>query len=251
MRHVTSDHTDNGAEPRSMLQLTSREEQDVTGDVERIFGRMLDAMGAVDGYDDERFVAWLEREHGDAHERDAITRRVAASIASRMPARVRAMRAGAELVTAPLTIRDGGVTGSIAIVAERAAAARCAPWLDSLAVAAGVGRELWDEPCDRWVELPSEVPSGRYIALGVAGDSMLPHLREGDVIIVDPRRRVTRDALVVARRPDDGYVVKYVSRLTRPALELSSFHSAYPPFTIARVTGSIVGVVVARLRRSC
>jgi len=245
-----SDRIDTGDQSRSLPHL-DRSEVLAPDDVERLFGRMLDATGTSDGYDDERFVAWLEREHREDRDVGATTRRIAESVASRTRARVRAARAGAELVTAPLRVREGSVVGSITTVAERAAAARCAPWVDSLAVAAGVGRELWDEPCDRWVELPDAIPSGRYLALGVAGDSMLPHLDEGDVLVVDPRRRVTRDVLIVARRPDDGYVVKYVSRLTRAALELSSFNTAYAPFTIARVEGAIVGVVVARLRRSC
>jgi SOS-response transcriptional repressor LexA len=244
-----SDRIDTGDESHSVSSM-DRMEAHAADDMERLFGRMLDATGTSDGYDDERFIAWLQREHREGRDVDATTRRIAESVASRTRARVRAARTGAELVTAPLRVREGSVVGSITTVAERAAAARCAPWVDSLAVAAGVGRELWDEPCDRWVELPDAVPPGRYLALGVAGDSMLPHLHEGDVLVVDPRRRVTRDVLVVARRPDDGYVVKYVSRLTRGALELSSFNTAYEPFTIARVEGAIVGVVVARLRRS-
>lgn len=245
-----SDRIDAGNQPHSVSRMDWMEAH-AADDMERLFGRMLDATGTGDGYDDERFIAWLEREHDGDRDVDATTRRIAESVASRTRARVRAARTGAELVTAPLRVREGSVVGSIMTVAERAAAARCAPWVDSLAVAAGVGRELWDEPCDRWVELPDAVPSGRYLALGVAGDSMLPHLHEGDVLVVDPRRRVTRDVLVVARRPDDGYVVKYVSRLTRGALELSSFNTAYAPFAIARVEGAVIGVVVARLRRSC
>jgi len=69
------------------------------------------------------------------------------------------------------------------------------------------------------------------------------------VILVNTRKSVTRDCVVVARRADDGYVVKHVSRCGRKSLELSSFNSEYAPFTIDRLPGAIIGVVVARLVR--
>ena len=174
---------------------------------------------------------------------------IARAMAVRLSGRVRALQVGARLTTAPLRARAADVVGSIASVAESAAAVRCAPWLDSLAVAAGAGRELWDEPCDRWVMLPRELERGRYLAVGVAGDSMEPYLRDGDVIIVDPQSTPMEHAVVVARRRDDGYVVKYVSKLTRRSMELSSFNVAYEPFSVMRTPGAFVGTVVARLTR--
>jgi phage repressor protein C with HTH and peptisase S24 domain len=99
------------------------------------------------------------------------------------------------------------------------------------------------------VELP-EVAKGReHIALNVAGDSMMPWLRPGDVILVNTQGRVARDSLVVARHGEHGYVVKHVTRCGRAELELSSFNRAYAPFVIERSPGSVIGVVVARLER--
>jgi hypothetical protein len=217
--------------------------------LEALFGRVLDGCGHSRDYD-EHFARWLEGAHAprSREERDVVSR-VARAAAARLPMRVRALQAGARMLTAKLHERPASVVGSIAAVADSAAAVRCAPWLDTLAVAAGYGRELWDEPCDRWVELPRDLERGRYLALGVAGDSMEPYLRDGDVIVVDPHASLAEHTVVVARRPDDGYVVKYVSRLTRRAMELSSFNAEYAPFAVARRPGVFVGAVVARLTR--
>lgn len=222
--------------------------------LERLVGRAVDASGDNSAYEDERFVKWLEREASErmtpAERRE--NERAANAFAARMEPQLRAIRVGEALASSELKVRDAAIVGNIKHVADAAASAGCAPWLPDLAVAAGVGRELWDEPCDRWIELPENIPDplhGRYIALALAGDSMTPYLQNGDTILVDTRAPVDRDTVVVARRPEDGYVVKYVSRLTRVTMELSSFNAEYAPFTIARDRNTVVGVVAARLTR--
>lgn len=131
--------------------------------------------------------------------------------------------------------------------ANRAASerARWAPLVES-DVAAGVGREVWDEPAERWVALPEGVPDGRYVAIRVSGDSMEPVLHAGDTVLVRVGPEFARGSLVVARRPDDGYVVKQIGAVTEREVELLSFNSAYPPMQIARDTRLVVGTVVLR-----
>src|SRR5690606_38266750 len=126
-----------------------------------------------------------------------------------------------------------------------AAAAGCAPWLD-LGVAAGVGRELWDEPCERWVRLPDDVPRGRFVALTVAGDSMEPLLHAGDVVLTQVGASPRRDSIVVARRADDGYVVKRVGEIAEQEIELLSLNPEYPPVRVPREAEAVVGTVVMR-----
>lgn len=128
---------------------------------------------------------------------------------------------------------------------ETARGAHCAPALD-LAVAAGVGRELWDEPCDEWVEVPLGLADGRYVALSVAGESMTPLLHPGDVILVELGAELSRDRMIVARRPEEGYVVKRVGRLTATTIELLSLNPDFAPVTIPRDERLIVGTVVLR-----
>jgi hypothetical protein len=129
--------------------------------------------------------------------------------------------------------------------ADVGAAAR-APRFD-LGIAAGAGRVLWDEPCDSWVSIPPELPRGRYVALTVKGDSMLPLLHSGDIVLVKLGPEAVRDTVVVARRPDDGYVVKRVGRVTPGQLELVSLNPEFPaPIIVDRDEGAVTGTVVLR-----
>jgi hypothetical protein len=215
----------------------------------RELGRILDARGDVAAYENEQFIAWLEREvtirDADAERFDAgdVTRTV-----RRAQARINAARVGARLAVLPLRPRSAGVVGNVKHVARVAADSGCAPWVESLEVAAGAGREIWDEPCEQWVELPASDARGECLALTVAGDSMIPALHPGDVILVNTRMPVARDSIVVARRVDCGYVVKHVTRCGRRTIELSSFNLEYVPFVIDRTPGAIIGVVTALLR---
>ncbi len=122
---------------------------------------------------------------------------------------------------------------------------RLAPRID-LGVAAGVGRDLWDEPCDSWIELPVDMPAGRYIGLGVNGDSMEPLMHTGDTILVRVGSEVQPNAVIVARHPDNGYVVKRVDRLTPTTIQLASLNAGYPSLAIPRDPSLIVGTVVLR-----
>lgn len=226
-------------------------DDDMTSSLARLLGRMLDASGDNLAYSDHNFVDWLEREaraQSSASARQG-TETVARQVAARAHARIKALGVADSVQRYQLRARDAAVVGSIGQIARLASESNCAPWIDGLSVAAGVGREIWDEPCERWVELPAGIEHGAHVALTVSGDSMAPFLKSGDVILVDTRLRVRRDVIAVARRSDEGYVVKHVSRCTTRLLELSSLNPVYPPFTIARDPAAIIGVVVALLTR--
>lgn len=122
---------------------------------------------------------------------------------------------------------------------------RRAPYVD-LAVAAGVGRELWDEECTEWASIPDDVPAGRHVALKVAGDSMTPFLHGGDTVLVKLGDAIAGGSVVVARRPDDGYVVKRVGRVAGGEVELLSLNPDYPPISIPRDGRLVLGTVVLR-----
>lgn len=195
--------------------------------------------------EDERFMNWLARD----------LRRRSPNAADWRADRVRRVRQ--RVVERALSARFGVPQGgrsprmrdvspaSFAQVLDEASRERCAPWT-SLAAAAGAGRELWDEECDQWVELPATVPRGRYIALGVAGDSMTPLLHSGDTILVRLGEDVEPDSIVVARRDDEACVVKRVGRLGRREVELLSLNPRYEAIVIPRTERAIVGTVVMR-----
>lgn len=141
--------------------------------------------------------------------------------------------------------RPAAARGRIAEVLQTAAELRTAPRLD-LGVAAGVGRELWDEECDMWVEVPEGVAPGRYLALSVTGESMVPLLHPEDVVLVKLSPAVVRDTVIVARHPEDGYVVKRVGSVSDTHIELRSLNPAFAPVSIPRDARLVLGTVVLR-----
>jgi SOS-response transcriptional repressor LexA len=135
--------------------------------------------------------------------------------------------------------------GTLAQAVTAASRVRHAPAVE-LSVAAGAGRELWDEPCDRWIPLPEGTPDGKYVALRVTGDSMVPLLHDGDTILVKLGDELVPDAVVVARVPDGGYVVKRVGGFAGSRVELASLNPDYPPIVIPRDPSLVLGTVLLR-----
>jgi hypothetical protein len=195
---------------------------------------------------EERGVEWLARElrlaPGDGERWSA--ERVA-ELAALVRARVEAALAPVRRIDRRPAVRVPPAPNAVARALAEAAAAGCAPWVD-LGVAAGAGRELWDEPCESWVELPPALPHGEFLALTVAGDSMTPLLHSGDVVLVKLGAEAARGAIVVARRPDDGYVVKRVGRVGATSIELESLNPAFAPVVVERRSDAVLGSVVLR-----
>jgi SOS-response transcriptional repressor LexA len=161
-------------------------------------------------------------------------------LARRVMERSRVREVAAEPESAP-----AWEEGTLAQVVTAAARVRHAPALE-LSVAAGAGRELWDEPCDRWIAVPDGTPDGQYVALRVTGDSMVPLLHDGDTILVKLGDELVRDAVVVARVPDGGYVVKRVGGIAGSRVELASLNPNYPPIVIPRDPSLVLGTVLLR-----
>src|SRR5215218_6271252 len=197
-------------------------------------------------YADERVVGWLAREVGSPHRSsDGWSAGRIRSAATRLRARAESARLKVRLVAGPPPVERATAPGMIADVLDVARAMRAAPRLD-LGAAAGVGRDLWDEPCEQWVRVPDDAPAGSYVSLRVVGESMDPLLHTGDSVLVQVGNAVARDTVVLARVPDAGYVVKRVARVTRAELELQSLNDAFPPIVVARDERTIVGTVVLR-----
>jgi SOS-response transcriptional repressor LexA len=221
-------------------------ERDVDAVVQRIGERPSAEPDPADP-EQARFFDWWARElrarQGTAERADADAR--AAAFARGVGARLAARRLRIASVAGSPRARVPSVAGTVLEATAAAARERAAVVVD-FAVAAGVGRELWDEPAERWVALPDEMADGRHVALTVAGDSMEPALHAGDVVLVRLGPECARGTVVVARRPDDGYVVKRVGAVTRREVELTSLNPAYPPVRIPRDERLVVGTVVLR-----
>jgi SOS-response transcriptional repressor LexA len=219
--------------------------------------------------------AWLDELAAGVHD-DALVRLAAAAISSEEPsawddpgfvewwiarARSAASRAArrltdAEFVAAGRALRALALARSAGVqwrgdrpVLLPAGDDGTAPLVE-MAVAAGVGRELWDEPVDAWIALeeslgPDAPTTGKHLALRIAGDSMEPLMHTGDTVLVALGRPLHAGAVVVARHPEDGYVCKRVKRLRASTVELESLAPGRPIIKLPRDESLVVGQVVA------
>ena len=215
-----------------------------------VVGREIESQDQQLAFQDEKFLSWVARDLRDALNTEERTQDEldAADFARRTLTRLAVRRADRALPRRPLRERSAPIAATIEQSAAVASAHGCATLLD-LAVAAGQGREIWDEPCDRWLELPDDITAGRYVALRVAGDSMKPVLCPREVILIQLDSTPRVDDLVVARLPDQSHVVKRVASIKDGSIELASFNPEYTPIFIAREPSPVVGTVIARFTR--
>lgn len=80
----------------------------------------------------------------------------------------------------------------------------------------------WDE-----IEFPAVADPHAY-ALEISGDSMLPALRDGDMVIVSPAAPVRRGDRVVVRTTTGEVLAKELKRQSAKAIELKSLNPAHP-----------------------
>lgn len=194
-----------------------------------------------------KFFEWYARETRDRQtpaERRA-TEELARTFAARMVKRWETESLGVRTGDGAPRVKRAPVVATIASALELATPAAQAPRVD-MAVAAGIGRALWDEECTEWVEVPSDLPPGKHLALRVSGESMTPFLHDGDTLLVRVGTELKPGTVVVARRPDDGYVVKRVGQLRQRSVELVSLNPEFPPIRLPRDPRLLLGTVVLR-----
>jgi len=203
--------------------------------VAEALGRALLSDLAHPAWEDPRFLDWLAADaREDARRGWRLSRAQLRAHGESMMARAHARR---------LRVTQGGDAPLVKDDGRGGTSRRVVPVVE-LGIAAGVGRELWDEPADAWVEVPNDAPAGEYVALRVVGDSMAPLMHTGDTVLVRRGADVRRDTVIVARHPDDGYVCKRVSRVRRESIELASLAPGRPPIVIPRDARLVVGTVM-------
>jgi phage repressor protein C with HTH and peptisase S24 domain len=194
-----------------------------------------------------KFFEWYARE---ARERQTPARRratedLARASAARMVRRWQVEALGVREGEGTPRVQRAPVAATIANALELATVEAQAPCVD-MAVAAGAGRALWDEECTEWVEVPPDLPPGKHLALRVSGESMTPFLHDGDTLLVKVGTELKPGSVVVARRPDDGYVVKRVGQVRRRSVELVSLNPEFEPIRLPRDPRLLLGTVVLR-----
>jgi phage repressor protein C with HTH and peptisase S24 domain len=182
---------------------------------------------------------------GFANWRAALEREEAAArFAERVRARLAAGGRGMlRIDQSPVSLP--ALAGPLAPMLAAAGRRHAAPLVE-VGVAAGTGRELLEEPCESWVALPSDLAPGRYLAMRVVGDSMVPLLHSDDVVLVDLDGLVGPGAVAVVRHAIHGYMVKRVGGVRPSGLRLESLNAAYPPLVLGPGEGSLIGRVVLR-----
>ncbi len=83
----------------------------------------------------------------------------------------------------------------------------------------------WDE-----VSLP-EIADPNAYALEIAGDSMEPVFRDGDVVIVSPAAPIRRGDRVVVRTRNGEVMAKQLLRRSARRVELHSLNLDHPDYT--------------------
>ena len=195
-------------------------------------------------YTDANIIRWLDEEAtAEPPSVPHWSREQVRSVAAWIQAAVCARDARLRQESSAPPLRPATVPGTIPQILDDAVNDRAAPQLD-LSAAAGVGRELWDEPCDTWVELPDDVPTGRYLAVRIKGESMVPLFHTGDTILVHVDAPVERGRIILVQMPDGGYAAKKVGRLTTTRIELLSLNPDFAPVVIPRDKRRVIGAVI-------
>ena len=144
----------------------------------RVVGRGLLLDADAPAWRDARFVDWLAAQARAGETPPTDEEFVALGAAAR--ARVEARRLHVSRCDGTPTLREAPLEHERAVP------------LVQLGVAAGDGRELWDEPPQHWVTLPDVVPSGDYLAFRIVGDSMTPLMHTGDTVLVQLGAQIGR-----------------------------------------------------------
>lgn len=212
-----------------------------------IFGERSTAMGDPSSSVTAKLLDWYARELRETLTVSDRARLTAGGVAfaEGFAQRQALVATGVAMINEPPASSTAPAAESIAELVSLGTKVRRAPRVD-LAVAAGEGRELWEEPCSEWIALPDDVPSGRYLALTAHGKSMEPLLHSGDVFVLRLGSELERGTVVVVRHPENGYVVKRVGTVGALQVELTSLNSSFRPVRVPRDPSLVLGTVILR-----
>ena len=119
--------------------------------------------------------------------------------------------------------REGAPAGTIPVIGH--AQAGGSGYFDDAGYPVGAG---WDEAA-----FPDLGDPNAY-ALEIAGDSMEPVYRDGDIVVVSPAASLRRGDRVVARTREGEVLAKWLGRLSARRVELRSFNPDHEDRTLPR-----------------
>ena len=119
--------------------------------------------------------------------------------------------------------REGAPAHTIPVIGHAQAGGN--GYFDDAGYPVGAG---WDE-----VAFPDLGDPNAY-ALEIAGDSMEPVYRDGDIVVVSPAASLRRGDRVVVRTREGEVLAKWLARLTARRVELRSFNPEHEDRNMAR-----------------
>ena len=119
--------------------------------------------------------------------------------------------------------REGAPAHTIPVIGHAQAGGN--GYFDDAGYPVGAG---WDE-----VAFPGLGDPNAY-ALEIAGDSMEPVYRDGDIVVVSPAASLRRGDRVVVRTREGEVLAKWLARLTARRVELRSFNPEHEDRNMAR-----------------
>ena len=143
-----------------------------------------------------------------------------------------------------LSILEDELTALLRVPAEPHA---LLPYFADVAAGLGEAQERRVEP-RRYIEVPAAIlrrDPGCY-ALRVSGDSMIPRLADGDIVVVSPAAALVEGCIVAAYIEPDGDVVKVYRELPGGTVLLTPLNPDYPAVLLGgegregRIWGRIV-----------
>lgn len=119
--------------------------------------------------------------------------------------------------------------------------------------AAGHGKIAGDETTLKPLAFRKDWLASRHLAanqlaiVGVSGDSMETHLHDGDLVLVDLSQADIANGKTYVIRLDGHLLVKNLQRLPQGLIQVASFNSGFPPYTVDLADQSIDIAVIGRV----
>ncbi len=148
------------------------------------------------------------------------------------------------LVEKPISARGGDIMRDVKLIQPR--------FVPVLTLAqAGKVMTSWDSLPEDWYDrVATDADDEKAVAIEIRGDSMLPHIRQGDRVVVTPSHEPHNGDVVVALFVNGDTVLKLYHELDGGKLiSLASFNPEYPPTTYRRNEFRLIAPVHSLVKR--
>ena len=108
-----------------------------------------------------------------------------------------------------------------------------------------------DSPKSYWFPrewfVARHLPEKNIVLVDMVGDSMLPHLKNKDLVFVDTSKKTIGKGQTFAIRMDNNVLVNNFQFIAKKILQVSGFNNAYPLYTIDLSDDSLVMEIIGQV----